>query len=109
MMKKTLFLLLAASLLLTGAAFAGDEMLIHVSDARCAAKHNDHSQESIDCAKRCVDGGQDIVVVTEDGDVLEVSNPDSVKDHVGHQVKATVTISEDGAKAELADVEHVAP
>lgn len=59
-----------------------------VNDAKCGAKVNGA------CAKKCIEAGQKPVLVT-DGDnmVLNVSNPDTLKDHAGHHVKVDGTLN----------------
>lgn len=58
-----------------------------VSDAKCGAKFN------ADCAKKCIGAGQKPVLVTDnDQKVLDVSNPDTLKDHAGHHVKVDGTL-----------------
>jgi hypothetical protein len=58
-----------------------------VSDAKCGAKLN------AACAKKCIDAGEKPVLVTDnDQKVLNVSNPDTLKDHAGHHVKVDGTL-----------------
>lgn len=57
-----------------------------ISDAKCGAKFN------ADCAKKCADAGQKLVVLSEkDKKVYEVANQDAVKAHAGHHVRVTAT------------------
>ena len=55
------------------------------------------------CAKKCIEGGQKMVVVTDkDQKVLTVSNPDALKDHIGHHVAVTGEVSGDSIKVDSA-------
>lgn len=54
-----------------------------VSDAKCGAKFN------ADCAKKCAEAGQPLVLVTSDKKVIEVANSDALKAHAGHHVTVT--------------------
>ena len=87
MMKKILgifavFCLIAA---LSAAAFAGDSSMSGwVSDAKCA-KNAGPGKEA--CAKKCIEAGEKMVFVTDqDRKILNVDNPEALKDHIGHHV-----------------------
>lgn len=57
-----------------------------ISDAKCGAKVN------ADCAKKCADAGEKLVVVSEkDKTIYQVENQDAVKAHAGHHVRVTAT------------------
>lgn len=71
-----------------------------ISDAHCGAKHADASEKSAACAKKCVGGGAEAVFVNSDGKVLKVSNQDAVKEHVGHKVAVTGSLSGDSIKVD---------
>ena len=59
-----------------------------VNDAKCGAKVN------AACAKKCIEAGEKPVLVTDnDKMVLNVSNPDTLKDHAGHHVKVDGTLN----------------
>ncbi len=60
-----------------------------ISDAHCGAKHLDASAESAACAQKCVKGGAAPVLVNAEGKVMNIENPDAVKDHIGHKVELT--------------------
>jgi hypothetical protein len=63
-----------------------------VTDAKCGVKGAHAGAEK--CAKKCLEKGEKMVVVTDaDQKVLMVDNPDALKDHVGHHVAVTGTIS----------------
>lgn len=70
--------------LLAVSAFAA-ELKGTISDAKCGAAHTDASEKSMKCVNACVKGGQAPVLVSE-GKVLKISNPDKVKEHLGHKV-----------------------
>ena len=56
-----------------------------VSDEKCGAKAAHAGAE--ECTKKCVEAGQKVVFVTDkDHKVLNVDNPDALKDHLGHHV-----------------------
>jgi hypothetical protein len=63
-----------------------------ISDAKCGAKVN------ADCAKKCIEGGQAAVLVTDDSkQVVQIHNQDAVKEHAGHHVKVTGKMQKDGS------------
>jgi hypothetical protein len=96
-MRKIVLLLLAFALILLVAsvAFAADTTVNGwISDSRCGAKGANASAEA--CTKKCIGAGASPVVVTDkDQKVLEVENPDSLKDHYGHHVAVTGTVTGD--------------
>jgi hypothetical protein len=96
-MRKLVLLLLAFALvLLVGSvAFAADTTVNGwISDSKCGAKGANASAEA--CTKKCIGAGASPVVVTDkDQKVLEVENPDSLKDHYGHHVAVTGTVTGD--------------
>lgn len=75
-------------------AFAGTMSGV-VSDAHCGAKHADASKASAACVEKCVKGGADPVFVADDGKVLKIANPDTVKEHLGHKVSITGDVKDD--------------
>jgi len=99
-MRKVLLLLLAfvlvLVLLVASVAFAGDAKTVNgwISDSKCGAKGANAGAEA--CTKKCIAAGALPVVVT-DGDqkVLNVDNPDALKDHYGHHVAVTGHIDGD--------------
>ena len=82
-------LLLTALLTLTGLARA-EEFTGWLSDAKCAAAGKGGSAEHAACAKKCVEGGSPVVLVTADGKVYKIrdQDQDKVKRHAGQ--KATL-------------------
>ena len=73
-------------------AFAGKTHVSGwVSDDKCGAKGDNASHA--DCAKKCVDNGAKIVVVSDkDKSIINVDNQDALKDHLGHHVRITGTM-----------------
>jgi hypothetical protein len=64
-----------------------------VTDAKCAAKGN----HDTDCAKKCAEAGEKLVVLNEkDNSVVQVHNQDALKGHEGHHVKVTGSQTADG-------------
>jgi hypothetical protein len=96
-MRKLVLLLLAFALVLlvASAALAADTTVNGwISDSKCGAKGANASAEA--CTKKCISQGASPVVVTDkDQKVLEVENPDALKDHLGHHVAVTGTITGD--------------
>jgi hypothetical protein len=96
-MRKTVSLLFVAVLILTASlAMAGDAQTVNgwVSDSKCGVKGANAGAEA--CTKKCIAAGASPVVVT-DGDqkVLNVENPDALKEHYGHHVAVTGHIDGD--------------
>ena len=58
-----------------------------VTDNMCSAKHKADNKENIECAKRCLKGGEPAVFVA-DGKVYKIDNPDAIKGHIG----TTITV-----------------
>ncbi len=61
-----------------------------VGDDKCGA----HGAQKADCVAKCVQAGaKPILVSDKDQSVLTIDNPDAVKDHLGHHVNVTGTVS----------------
>ncbi len=60
-----------------------------ITDAKCAQKKSaDYS--NADCAKKCAQNGEKLVVVSDKGHkVYNVDNQDALKGHEGHHVRVT--------------------
>ena len=91
-MRRVLLLLLAGALIMSVAAlsFASDTQTVKgwVSNSKCGAK--DASADGAACTKKCIKAGASPVVVTDtDQKVLNVDNPESLKDQYGHHVAVT--------------------
>ncbi len=91
-MKKVLGIVLGLTMLFAVAAIAkdkaatsGNKMTGWIMDEKCAAKAGQPGQEA--CAKKCIEGGQKAVFVSEkDKEVYQIDNPDVTKGHEGHHV-----------------------
>jgi hypothetical protein len=97
-MRKLVLLLLAGALVVSVASvsFASDAQTVNgwVSDSKCGAKGANAGAE--ECTKKCLGAGAKPVVVTDtDQKVLNVDNPDALKDHYGHHVAVTGHIDGD--------------
>ena len=68
-----------------------------IVDDKCGAKAAHEGNEA--CTKKCLDAGAKVVVV-EDGNhkVLQVENPDALKEHIGHHVAVKGTVTGDSIK-----------
>jgi len=103
-MKKLLLICLALSLLLFVVALASadskDETVKGwVSDSKCGAKGM--SAEHAACAKKCVAGGEKLVIVSEDGKkMLTVDNPDALAGHEGHNISVKGHVTGDSIHVE---------
>jgi hypothetical protein len=98
-----MFFLMAATV--WGADDMGKAQTVNgwVSDSMCGAKGASASHEA--CAKKCLDKGAKMVVVTDDDKkVLTVENPDALKDHVGHHVAVTGHVNGDSIHVESASM-----
>jgi hypothetical protein len=65
-----------------------------ISDAMCGAKHVNATAADQACAQKCVKGGEAAVFVSGDK-VYKIDNQDAVKNHVGHKVTLTGTMTGD--------------
>jgi putative cell wall-binding protein len=97
-MRKLVLLLVAFALVLlvASAAFAADAQTVNgwISESKCGVKGANASAEA--CTKKCIEAGAKPVVVTDkDQKVLEVENPDALKDHYGHHVAVTGHVNGD--------------
>ena len=65
-----------------------------ISDSMCGAKHVKATKADMECAQKCVKGGSPAVFIVGDK-VYKIDNQDSVKDHVGHKVTLSGSMSGD--------------
>lgn len=77
---------LVAILLGVVAAARADEFTGYLADAKCAAAGKAASAGHAECARKCVAAGEKVVLVGEDGKILQIKNQDKVQSHVGHKV-----------------------
>src|SRR5690349_8399946 len=87
-------------LLLSAAALARAEQLTgFLSDAKCGAGGKGGAAAHAACAKKCVEAGQAVVLVTADK-VYKISNQDKVKGHVGEKVQVEGKVDGDTIEVE---------
>ncbi len=95
---------LVGLLALAGISAFGAEITGFVGDSSCGAKHANASDSSAACAKKCLNGGSEAVLVTKDGKVYKIDS--------GSQAKAkafagkTVTVNGDvsGDTVKIAEI-----
>jgi hypothetical protein len=64
-----------------------------VSDSKCGAKGVGIGHEA--CGKKCLEAGEHVVFVDDtDHKVLNVDNPEALKDHMGHRVAVQGKVDE---------------
>lgn len=64
-----------------------------VSDSKCGAKGAGLGHEA--CGKKCLEAGEHMVFVDDvKHKVLNVDNPDALKDHMGHRVAVQGAVDE---------------
>jgi len=80
-------------------AFAAD-VTGFVMDKKCSANKAMVGNEA--CAKRCIGGGSEAVLATEDGKIYTIANQDKIKEHAG--MKVTVTGKVEGDKITVESV-----
>ena len=91
-MKKVAILMMLLTLV-AGAALAG-EQVGWIVDAKCGA--NGAKEAHAGCAKKCVEGGQPLVFVSDaDKTVYKIANQDAAKGHEGHKVTVSGKIDGD--------------
>ena len=97
-MRKILLICLAVSFVFALSAMAFDDMgkstTVNgwLTDAKCGAKGANAGGEA--CTKKCVAAGEKLVVVTDgDSKIIAIDNQDAVKDHAGHHVAVTGTVT----------------
>ena len=64
-----------------------------VMDKKCSANKAMVGNEA--CAKRCIGGGAEAVLATEDGKIYAISNQDKIKDFAGKKVTVTGKVEGD--------------
>jgi opacity protein-like surface antigen len=81
---KKLAVVVACLFVLSGLAMAAD-VTGWVTDAACGGKGRAGEGHAA-CAKKCIEKGGDIVLVTDEKKVIKVHNPDAVKSKAGEKV-----------------------
>ena len=93
-MHKKLLLTATAFLSLSAASAFAETWNGTISDAMCNTKHVAATDKDMACAQKCVKGGSPAVLVVGDK-VYKIDNQDAVKDHIGHKVAITGTMTGD--------------
>ena len=65
-----------------------------VTDSMCSTKHVAGTKDDVECAQKCMKMGDKAVLVVGDK-VYKIENQDAVKDHIGHKVNVTGTMTGD--------------
>ena len=65
-----------------------------VTDSMCSTKHVAGTKDDVACAQKCMKMGDKAVLVVGDK-VYKIENQDAVKDHIGHKVNVTGTMTGD--------------
>ena len=92
---KRIATLLAATLLASGLCFAGT-VTGYISDEGCA--RNGEARNPV-CAKNCIQGGAEAVLVADDGTVYSISEQEKVKKFAGEVIAVTGTIEGESIKS----------
>jgi hypothetical protein len=94
-MKKIALTLLAVAFLASMSLAKDNKLSGWVSDAKCASAKGTMADHAA-CAKKCVEGGEKAVFVTDkDKKVLAIDNQDAVKGHEGHHVTVSGKVTGD--------------
>jgi len=91
---------LVGLLLSAGALLRADELTGFLADAKCAAAGKAGSAGHAACAKKCVEGGEAVVLVTADGKVYKIKNQEKVKGHVGAKATLEGKVDRDSIEVE---------
>lgn len=88
---KKIALMVLALVVMAGMSFAKDKapkaqkINGFITDAKCA-KAGKSGDDHAGCAKKCIEGGEAAVLVTDDKKILNIENAAAVKGHEGHHV-----------------------
>ena len=88
-----------AGMLLAGTLCAA-EFPGYLADAKCARAGKAAAKEHANCAVKCVEGGEEIVLVGDDKKTYKIKNQAKVKPHVGHHVALEATLDGDTLEVE---------
>ena len=88
---KKLVAVAALFFFVAGLTLAADSVTGWVSDANCHKTGAGHKA----CAQKCAGKGAALVLVTDDGKVTKIHNPDAVKENIGDKVTATGKVDGD--------------
>ena len=67
----------------------------YLADAKCAKAGKAGSAQHSACSKKCVDGGEAIVLDGATNKIYQIKNPDKVKPHLGFKVALQATLDGD--------------
>jgi hypothetical protein len=109
-MRRTLILLVAATLMACGAAWA-ETVTGVVSDGMCGVKHSKPSAEAAACVKRCTTNGDEELLLVSNGKIYRTLDQAKLKGFEGQEVKVTGKLEKMGDDQTIAieSVEAVAP
>ena len=93
-MTKKILAIAAIFLAVSSASAFGEEFKGTVTDSMCNAKHVAGTKDDVACAEKCMKMGDKAVLVVG-GKVYKIDNQDAVKDHIGHKVNVTGTMTGD--------------
>jgi len=88
---KKIVLMVLALVVMAGMSFAKDKapkaqkINGFITDAKCA-KAGKSGDDHAGCSKKCIEGGEAAVLVTDDKKILSIENAAAVKGHEGHHV-----------------------
>ena len=97
---KRFFVLASLTLMTAGLSLAG-EYTGYVTDAKCA-KAGKAGPDHAGCAKGCIGGGAETVLVDADGKIMTIAEQDKVKEFAGDKV--TITGSETDGKISVESI-----
>lgn len=86
-------LLLALTVVVAPSALASDSWTGEVIDKACFDRNGAHGPDHVDCAKRCIEGGEEVGLLTADGEVI------LLKAHADHAEAFEMLSSLAGAQA----------
>lgn len=95
---KKMVVMAALSLMFGLSAWASPNQSLSgwISDSKCGVKGANAAHAS--CAKKCVDGGEKPVLVTDkDQKIVPIENPDAVSGQVGQHVQVNGTMTANGS------------
>lgn len=95
----------AAATVLLASTFAfsamAEEWTGFVGDAKCAAKHASASAKDVACAKACIKGGSDPVLIVNDKVMnFDADSKAKAVEHAGHKVTVSGDLSGDAIKVD---------
>jgi hypothetical protein len=82
-----------------------EEFTGYLADAKCAKAGKAASAQHSGCSKKCVEAGEEIVLVGEEGKIYKIKNQDRVKPHVGYKVALQAKL--DGDTLEVSGGRHL--